>query len=193
MSGMPSVGKTTVANEISKDFHLRHIGGGDMLKQIAIDRGYNPMGSDWWDSPEGMRFSSERKRNPNFDVEVDKLLLREIRKGGVVVTSYSVPWLARSGLKLWFAADQKTRARRLAGRDSISLKGALNIITRRDRENRVLYKKIYGIDFGKDLSVFNFVIDTEDLSAKSVAKAAYKIVSEYQESKEQSSSSNLRS
>ena len=52
ISGMPSVGKTTAADEIAKRFHLKHLAGGDMLKQIAFERGYRPSGSDWWDTPE---------------------------------------------------------------------------------------------------------------------------------------------
>jgi len=71
---MPSVGKTTAANAIAKKYRLRHIAGGDMLKQIAYDRGYRPSGSDWWDTTEGMKFLSERKNDPEFDKEVDRKL-----------------------------------------------------------------------------------------------------------------------
>jgi adenylate kinase family enzyme len=58
ISGMPSVGKTTAANAISKKYHLKHVAGGDMLKQIALDRGYHLSGPEWWDTPEGMKFLS---------------------------------------------------------------------------------------------------------------------------------------
>jgi CMP/dCMP kinase len=180
ISGMPSVGKTTAADKIATRYRLKHLAGGDMLKQIAFNRGYKPSGSDWWDTPEGMRFTAERKKDPEFDKEVDVLLGEHIRKGGVVITSYSMPWLARNdGLKLWFAATQKNRAIRLAGRDSISVSKALAIIKKRDLENKRLYKKLYGIMFGDDLEPFNFVIYTNKLSAEEVAEAACKIVAEY--------------
>lgn len=180
ISGMPSVGKTTAANAIAKRYGLKHIAGGDMLKQIAYDRGYRPSGSDWWDTPEGMKFLSERKNVAEFDREVDRKLAECIERGGVVITSYSMPWLARDdSLKLWFAATQKNRASRLAGRDSITESEALDVIKKRDRENMRLYKKLYGISFGKDLSPFNFVIDTNKLSADEVASAACSLVGEY--------------
>lgn len=183
ISGMPSVGKTTAADEIAKRFHLKHLAGGDMLKQIAFERGYRPSGSDWWDTPEGMKFISERKKNPEFDKEVDRMLADHINRGGVVITSYSMPWLSpNDGLKLWFDASQTTRASRLAGRDSISKTKALDIIRRRDRENKRLYKKLYGIEFGRDMTPFNFRIDTNDLSAAEVAKAACAIVEAYSKS-----------
>jgi CMP/dCMP kinase len=178
ISGMPCVGKTTAADVIAKKFHLTHLAGGDMLKQIAIERGYRPSGTDWWDEEEGMAFLKERKNNPEFDREVDRRLIQRIKVGGVVVTSYPVPWICRSGLKIWFDAPPKVRSQRLAKRDSITFAKALRIVRERDQKNRRLYKELYGIDFGKDLSVFNYLIDTESLSAEEVAAAALKIVSE---------------
>ena len=151
-----------------------------MLKQMALERGYKPSGSDWWDTPEGMKFLTERKLDPEFDKKVDRKLAECIRKGNVVVTSYPMPWLAKDdGLKLWFEASQRNRAKRLAGRDSISKSLALEIIQKRDRQNKRIYKRLYGIRFGDDLTPFHFIIDTNKLSAPEVAKAASKIVGEY--------------
>jgi cytidylate kinase len=184
ISGMPSVGKTTVADAIAEKHCLKHIAGGDMLKQMAIEQGYKPSGSEWWDTTEGMAFIAERKRNPDFDREVDRRLARHLRIGNVVMTSYPMPWLAKKdGLKLWFHASQKTRAVRLAGRDGISKSKALSIIRKRDGENKRLYKKLYGISFGEDLSPFHYIIDTNNMTAKEVANAATKIVSQYARSK----------
>jgi cytidylate kinase len=182
ISGMPSVGKTTAANYIAKKFGLRHLAGGDMLKQIAREQGFKPSGADWWDTNEGMRFLSMRKKNRLFDKEVDKRLIKQIRRGGVVVTSYPIPWICKEGLKMWFAASRKTRAKRLAGRDSISVKKAFGIVKNRDSANMKLYRDLYGIEFGKDLSVFNFRLDTENLTANKVAKMAAGLVESYAES-----------
>ncbi|MGH2638241.1 MAG: cytidylate kinase family protein [Rhabdochlamydiaceae bacterium] len=179
ISGMPSVGKTTAAEAISRKFRLKHIAGGDMLKLMAYERGYKPAGSEWWDTKDGMDFLSERRKDPNFDREVDRRLGKYLNGGGVVITSYSMPWLTAHGLKLWFHASQKIRAKRLAGRDHISVKKALSIVRKRDLQNKRLYKKLYGINFGLDLTPFNFIIDTEKMSAKQVANAACKLVSAY--------------
>lgn len=176
---MPSVGKTTAAEAIAKKFHLKHVAGGDMLKLMAYERGYTPSGSEWWDTKEGMTFLSERKRNPDFDKEVDRRLSDYLNKGGVVITSYSMPWICEKGLKLWFHAPRKVRALRLAGRDKISPKKALGIIVKRDSENKRLYKKLYDISFGDDLSPFNFIIDTQKMSALEVANVSCQLVSAY--------------
>jgi CMP/dCMP kinase len=180
ISGMSSVGKTTAADVIAKKYQLKHVAGGDLLKLIAIERGYKPSGADWWDTQEGMKFLSERKLDPEFDKEVDRRLGEYIKKGKVVITSYPMPWLAKDdGLKLWFEANQKNRAKRLALRDSISKSKALEIIKQRDGQNRRIYKELYGIRFGDDLTPFHFVIDTNKMSAKEVANAACKLVGVY--------------
>jgi CMP/dCMP kinase len=184
ISGMSSVGKTTAAEEIASKFHLRHVAGGDMLKQMAIDRGYKPSGPDWWDTLEGMKFLSERNTDLEFDKEVDRRLAQYIRKGNVVITSYPMPWLAQDdGLKLWFEATPENRAARLAGRDSIEKTEALQIIKKRDLQNKRIYKKLYGIRFGDDLAPFHYVIDTNKMSASEVAEAACKLVGEYVDAK----------
>jgi CMP/dCMP kinase len=182
ISGMPSVGKTTAAEAISKRFGLTHIAGGDMLREMAVEKGYDPKGPDWWDSPEGMKFLRERAKDPKFDKEVDRKLIEHIHWGGVVITSYDVPWLCSDGLKIWFSASQRARAKRLAGRDKISFASALRIIRQRDARNKRLYSKLYNIKYGKDLSVFNYIIDTENMTAEEVSDAATKLVAQYKES-----------
>ena len=176
---MPSVGKTTAAEMIAKRFGLRHIAGGDMLKEMAIERGYHPSGSDWWDSAEGMKFLADRDNDSQFDREVDRRLISYIKKGDVVITSYTVPWLCSDGLKIWFHAPPKVRAKRLAGRDKIGIRTAEQIINQRDRRNRKLYWDIYKIKFGQDLNVFNYEIDTEKMDAEQVAEAAARLVDNY--------------
>ena len=174
------MGKTTAADVIAKKYHLTHVAGGDMLKQMAVERGYKPSGAEWWDTQEGMKFLSERRLDPEFDKDVDRRLGEFIAKGDVVITSYPMPWLAKDdGLKLWFEASQKNRAQRLAVRDSINKPEALEIIKKRDGQNKRIYKKLYGIRFGDDLTPFHFVIDTNKMSAREVADAACRLVGEY--------------
>lgn len=179
ISGMPSVGKTTAAGAIAKKFGLKIVAGGDMLKEMASERGYNVSGTDWWETRAGMKFLNDRKSNHDYDKEVDRRLANYLKKGGVVVTSYPMPWISKYGLKFWFHASRNTRAARLAGRDNITIRKASALLKKRDTENKRLYKKLYGIDFGDDLSPFNFVIDTEGLTARQVASMTCMLVSLY--------------
>jgi len=169
LCGMPAVGKTTVAKILASKLNLKLIGGGDILKEIAIEEGYNAVGDDWWDTKEGMRFMEERAGSPEFDREVDRRLLARTSKGGVVITSYTLPWLAKDGVKVWLSGTKLSRAERMAKRDSSSPEDCAKVIEARDRENFALYRKLYGIRFGKDLSPFTIIVGTDGVPASEVA------------------------
>jgi cytidylate kinase len=169
LCGMPAVGKTTVARIIASKLGLKLIGGGDVLKEIAMEEGYNAVGDDWWDTEEGMKFMGERAGDPEFDKEVDRRLLSRASKGDVVMTSYTLPWLAKDGVKVWLSGTKRSRAERMAKRDSSSPEECAKVIDARDSENYELYRKLYGIRFGKDLSPFAIVVGTDGVPAAKVA------------------------
>ncbi len=174
LCGMPAVGKTTVARIIADRLKLPLVGGGDILKEIAMEDGYNAVGDDWWDTKEGMKFMEERRGSPEFDKEVDRRLLAKTRKGDVVITSYTLPWLAKDGVKVWLSGTKKSRSERMARRDTSTPAHCAKVIEERDRENYALYKKLYGIEFGKDLSPFNLVVGTDEVPAEKVADLVLK-------------------
>jgi cytidylate kinase len=146
------------------------LGGGDVLKEMAVEEGYEPGGDDWWDTREGMKFLRERKRSSNFDKEVDARLIEKARLGNVVITSYPVPWLMGSGIKVWLSGNVRSRAARMAKRDRLPLSKCRRVLSVRDVENYRIYKKIYGIEFGKDLKPFDLVVDTNSIDESKVAK-----------------------
>jgi CMP/dCMP kinase len=169
ISGMPAVGKTTVSKVVANELKLPLIGGGDVLKEMAAEQGYTPGGEDWWDKGEGMKFLQERKRTSGFDEEVDLRLLKKAKAGNVVITSYPLPWLKSEGLKVWLAGSVERRAERMSKRDGIPVSRCRRILSVRDVENYKLYKKIYEIEFGRDLRPFDLVVETDTLDEKTVA------------------------
>ena len=48
ISGMPAVGKTTVSHKVARELGTPMVGGGDVLKEMAVVEGYTPGGEDWW-------------------------------------------------------------------------------------------------------------------------------------------------
>lgn len=172
ISGPPAIGKTTISKGLAKEFGLQSLSGGDVLKELAQDQGFQTKGDDWWDTPEGMMFLNQRKDNYEFDKKVDQKLIEIFQKGGVVITSYTLPWLVKGGIKIWLGGSKQNSAKRMQTRDNMDMENALSIVKTRFDENKSLYKKLYGFDFGDDLSVFDVVINTDGLDAQGVLSKA---------------------
>lgn len=165
ISGWPAVGKTTIAGKLSEEFGLVMYNGGDILKMLAAEKGYSTARDDWWDTADAKKFMQERKSDQSFDKKVDKKLSELVKKGGTVITSYTLPWLVKeeSVIKLWLRGSTENRAIRMANRDGISLAEAKKIITLRDDENKKIYRSLYGLRFGEDLTVFDYMLNTDKL------------------------------
>ena len=179
ISGPPAIGKTTIAKGLGVEFGLKYLSGGDVLKELAKDQGFKTDRNDFWDTEEGMRFLNIRKGNSEFDKEVDEKLKTLYLTEDVIITSYTLPWLVQDGIKIWLAGSHENSAKRMTMRDSISIPEALEIVQKRYDENKKLYKKLYGFNFGDDLSVFNKIINTDDLGPAQVLEQAKNAVKKY--------------
>ncbi len=169
LSGLPAVGKTHVSKLLSKRLKIKEMGGSDILREMAKDRGYHPKGMSWWDTKEGIAFLKERENDLEFDKETDRRMLEKIKHGNIVVTSYTLPWLAKNCIKVWMSASLDERVKRMTKRDHTSLKEAKETMKIRDARNKELYMRLYGIDFGRDKKPFDIIINTTNLNPPQVA------------------------
>ena len=183
ISGPPAIGKTTIAKGLAKEFGLVHLSGGDILKELAEEIGFETKGDDWWDTQEGINFLSHRQKNSEFDKNVDDKLKKLFSKGDVVITSYTLPWIVKGGVKIWLAGSKENSTQRMITRDNLSKNYALEIVQKRYNENKVIYKTLYGFVFGEDLSVFDKIIETDDLNAEQVLEIAKSTVRNFFEAK----------
>ena len=172
VSGPPAIGKTTVAKGLAKEFNLNYLSGGDILKELANEQGFSSSGDDWWDTDDGMKFLNQRKENPEFDKKVDEKLIQLFENGNVVITSYTLPWLIDSGIKLWLSGTVENSAKRMQNRDKMDESSALEVVTKRFNENKLIYKNLYNFEFGDDLSVFDKIIETDGKNAEQVLEIA---------------------
>jgi cytidylate kinase len=58
----------------------------------------------------------------------------------------------------------------MARRDGLPVSECRQVLTVRDEENYKLYKKIYGIEFGRDLKPFDLVVETDGIDEERVAQ-----------------------
>jgi cytidylate kinase len=168
ISGMAGTGKSTLAKKLAKKYNLRYYSGGDALKALAANEGYDSSSNGWWESPEGLSFLEKREENFEFDKAVDKKLLEYAQQGRVLLDSWTMPWLLKTAFKIWLIASVEKRAQRIAKRDKIPLKEALQVLKEKEARTKTIYKKLYGFTLGEDFGQFNLVLDTDNLNAREV-------------------------
>jgi len=171
VSGMTGSGKSTVAKRLADKYGLDYFSGGNALKILAQEEGYNSDVTGWWETAEGRRFLQQRMGDPAFDRRIDEKLLELAEQGNVVLDSWTLPWLLKGGFKVWLEASPQVRAKRVMNRDSISIEEAVKALAEKDEQTRQIYKSLYGFDLGNDLSPFNLVLATDELNPDEVFHA----------------------
>ena len=171
ISGMTGSGKSTVAKKLAAKYGLDYFSGGNALKTLAHEEGYDPDMKGWWETAEGLRFLQQRMGDPAFDRRIDEKLLELVEQGNVVLDSWTMPWLLKDGFKIWLEASPQVRAKRVVNRNDISIEKALKALKEKDERTKQIYKNLYGFDLGHDLSPFNLVLATDELDPDEVFHA----------------------
>ncbi|MCX8154130.1 MAG: cytidylate kinase family protein [Candidatus Bathyarchaeota archaeon] len=168
ISGMAGTGKSTLAKKLAQKYKLKYYSGGDALRELAKEEGCNSFTRGWWESPEGLSFLKKRESNTQFDKIVDDKLLKYAEQGNVILDSWAMPWLLQTGFKIWLAASEEKRARRIAKRDGISLEKAMQVLREKEARTKAIYEKLYGFRLGEDFEPFHLILDTDNLDANEV-------------------------
>jgi cytidylate kinase len=177
--GMAGSGKSTLTKRLAEKYGLKHYSGGDALKALAFEEGYKPNKRGWWETKEGMDFLKKREKNPRFDEAVDKKLLELANQGNVVLDSWTMPWLLTKGFKMWLEASLEKRAERIANRDRISVKEAVEALKNKEERTKVIYKKLYGFSLGEDFKPFHLILDTDNLKAEEVFQVLCEVIDNF--------------
>jgi cytidylate kinase len=168
ISGMAGTGKSTLAKRLAQKYGLKYYSGGDALRALAAEQGYNSLGNGWWESPDGLRFLNQRKKDSAFDKKVDEKLLEYAKEGSVLLDSWTMPWLVKGGFKIWLAASVEKQAERIAKRDHMTVEQGLQALREKEARTKAIYKQLYGFSLGEDFSPFDLVVDTDNLNAEEV-------------------------
>jgi cytidylate kinase len=176
ISGLAGTGKSTLSKKLAEKYGLRYFSGGDVLKELAKQEGYDVSVQGWWESPQGLRFLNERINDPKFDKAVDDKLVEYARQGKVLLDSWTMPWLLKEGFKIWLEASFEKRASRVAVRDSMTAAEAFGVLQEKEARTKAIYKALYGFVLGEDFKPFDFVLDTDNLSAEEVFVVLCKVI-----------------
>lgn len=166
--GLAGSGKSTAATNIAKRFKLRHVSAGDQFRAIAKERRMSLIDLG--------RYAAA---HPAFDKELDRRMMREAKKGGVVLDGRAAAYLARKmkipALKIFLTVDPKISAKRVSKRDGISIARALVASRQREREIAERLKVLYGLDTSST-AYYDAVIQTDRYAAEEVAELISSLV-----------------
>jgi len=167
LSGKTGSGKSTVGKAIAKELGYKFISIGDIRGQMAKDRGITldelnllGMDEDWTDK------------------DADKFIIDMKKKDNLVIDGRTAFHFIPYSLKVFLDVDPKVAAKRIfedmeKGQrdDEKAVKNStevLEMITKRDHQNRIRYKKHYGVDI-HDMENYALVLDTTKLSVQEIA------------------------
>ena len=164
ISGKAGSGKSTTAKELAKKLSLKHYSIGDLMRQIAKEKGISLM-----------ELSKQAEKYPSIDRELDKKQIDLRKKDNFVIdgrlTAFFIP---NAGLKVFLDCDDKRRAERILkeGRkdeSSNSISELMEKIRQREQSEKKRYGEIYNVDYA-DKNLYNLIIDTTDIKASEVIK-----------------------
>lgn len=176
ISGMAGTGKSTLSKKLAAKYHLKYYSGGDALRALAAKEGYDASSLGFWESPEGLRFLERREKDAKFDKTVDDKLLECAKGGNVLLDSWTMAWLLKSGFKIWLLASMEKRAERVAQRDKLPVDEALRMLKQKEKKTKAIYKQLYGFDLGEDFKPFDLVLDTNNLNEEEVFQVLCNVI-----------------
>jgi len=174
--GFSGSGKSTIANLVGEKYGLRVVHPSGILRDLyegnKVDIGNTRYNTGFWESEGGVKlFRSRLDEEEPLDVVSDRILVKEIRRGDVVIDSWSLPWLTDRGRKIYLRAALEIRAQRVAKRSETCYERALEVVAMKDEETRKLFKRLYGFDIKLDHNVFDYVEDTNNLTKREVFRS----------------------
>ncbi len=174
ISGFIGSGKSTLSKYLAKQFGLKYVSASELHRTLVLERMVNEkkhakkIQKGFWESETGKKGMKIRSSNLEIDKEVDVRLLKMLNKNTHCVTDARLmPWLyKKKALRIWLTASERERCSRVGLRDDISASKARAAIRARMKMDAHIWKNLYGIKMGKDLSPFDLVLNNEKFTAQ---------------------------
>lgn len=165
ISGPPASGTSTLSGNIAQSLNFEVVNGGDIFRRVASDKGLTLA-----------ELSELSEEDDSIDKEIDDRLEdiieahisgeREPDGDGLIVESRLAGWHAdgRADLSIYLDAPVEVRAQRISDRDE-----TVEELKMREESEAKRYIEYYGIDM-HDLSIYDIVIDTDDVSVPAMTE-----------------------
>jgi CMP/dCMP kinase len=162
ISGLTAAGKTTHSHLLAGEFGLTHVSGSQIQFSLM---GLSPVQpKDFWISSEA-RGLWARDQFQRIDAE---LLRLESLGAGYIFDTSTMPWRhRRPALCIWLESNIESRVIKSIvshrGTSRYTPEEYFEKIAEKDKATVDLYRDLYGIEIGKDLSCFDIILDLSSL------------------------------
>ncbi len=170
VSGPPGCGATTVAERVSETLGCEWVGGGDIFRELAEERGMTLT-----------QFIAKAEEDDEIDRALDRRLTaiaeeRADDENGFILESRLAGWLAgpEADIRIWLDAPTEVRVDRLEGRDD-EFESELRV---REVSEWGRYEDYYGIDI-HDTSFYDLTLNTARWSPDAVVAIVLEAVEGY--------------
>ena len=157
ISGQSGSGKNSTAERLARKLRCRVVDAGTIFRDMGKKQGMDVIA-----------FGQYVDAHPEIDQALDEEMLRHAQNStNVILLGRLTGWMTMRrdipAVRVWLSATAETRAKRVVRREKISFQQALQDTERRDRDNALRYKKLYGLDLN-DLSPYDIVVVTDNRS-----------------------------
>ena len=169
VGGPGGSGSTVISDMLSKHFDLRRMYAGSLFRSAVLKKGYENF--------EDFYKNSNKDELFKLDMEVDRFLLEESKKGNLLIESKIFAGILHikdipATVTIWLNASLHVRTLRHLNKldlDTFWSKLVEYFKIRRDLRKRWLldsrrYKKLYGVDYSKPKLYNNIVIDSSKMN-----------------------------
>ena len=164
ISGAPGTGTSTLARSLSAELKLRWVNSGNLFRKIAAEKNI---------SVKDMNRLAEKGPEVDYLVDDAQRSLAKDVSGGVFEGRLS-GHLLDADLRVLLKADLRTRAERIAKRESKLIEDAMAETRAREESEARRYKMYYNIDIN-DFSAYDLVVDSgrfDEAGTLAIAMAA---------------------
>lgn len=177
ISGKAGSGKSTVARLLAHKLGVNHYSIGDLMRAMAMEKGITLL-----------ELNNLAEMDKSIDFELDNKLkeLGKKKENFVVDGRLTAFFIPHADVKVFLDADDKVRAERILKdkrqqEKNKDLGEAIDNIKRREESEKRRYQTYYGIDYF-DKKLYNYVIDTTQLTPEQVVGQVVKFVKSKQKS-----------
>lgn len=163
ISGKAGSGKSSVAKAISQRLNLKHYSVGDVMREMAKERGITLL-----------KLNNLAEKDSSIDKELDDRLVKlsKTQKNFVIDGRLTAFFIPHADFRIFLDAPVKTRAERilLAQRKDekhATLNETISNIKKREESEKKRYKQYYNVDY-TDKKLYTHIINTAPLELKEV-------------------------